>query len=36
MAAIHMHTPIEELLEAMFSVWSMLRIYNKGQLLTRP
>jgi hypothetical protein len=32
MAAIDMRTTIEELLEAVFSVWSMLRLYE-GQLL---
>jgi hypothetical protein len=33
MAAIDMHTTIEELLETVFSVQSMPRLYNEGQLL---
>jgi hypothetical protein len=32
MAATVMHVTIEELLEAVLSVWSMPRLYNKGQL----
>jgi hypothetical protein len=31
-AATHMHTIIEELLEAMFSVESVTRLYNEYQL----
>jgi hypothetical protein len=26
------HATVEELLEAAFSVWSVLRLYNEGQL----
>jgi hypothetical protein len=30
MAATDMHTTVEELLEVVFSTWSMLRIYNEA------
>jgi hypothetical protein len=29
--AANKHTPIEELLEVVFSVWSMPRLYNEDQ-----
>jgi hypothetical protein len=32
MAAKDMHATMEELLEAVFSVWFMLRLYNESQL----
>jgi hypothetical protein len=32
MAATYIHARIEELLEAVFSVWSIPRLYNEGQL----
>jgi hypothetical protein len=32
MAATDMHATIEELLEAVFSVQSVTRLYNEGQL----
>jgi hypothetical protein len=32
MAATDMHATIEELLEAVFSMQSMPRLYNEGQL----
>jgi hypothetical protein len=34
-AATDMHATTEELLEAVFSVRSMLRLYNKDQLLVK-
>jgi hypothetical protein len=33
MATKDMHATIEELLEAVFFVWSVLRLHNEGQLL---
>jgi hypothetical protein len=35
MAATDTHATIEELLEVVVSVWSMLRLYNKDQLPLR-
>jgi hypothetical protein len=29
-AAVDMHAAIEELLEAVFSVWSVLKLYSEG------
>jgi hypothetical protein len=34
-AATDTHATIEELLETVFSVWSVPRIYNRDQLLLR-
>jgi hypothetical protein len=28
--AVDMHAPVEELLEEVFSVWSVLRLYSEG------
>jgi hypothetical protein len=33
MATKDMHVTIEELLEALFFVWSVLRLHNESQLL---
>jgi hypothetical protein len=35
MATTDMHTTMEELLETVFSVWSLLRLYNEKQLQLR-